>query len=67
MNSIYQDFNQNNNDISQVVQHFRQFKNSMQGINPQEEAMKCLQIGMINQQQLNQFQSMANQLRGLFN
>ena len=67
MNSIYQEFNHNNNDITQVVQHFRQFKREMQGKNPQEEVMKYLQSGMINQHQLNQFQNMANQLTGLLN
>lgn len=65
MNSIYQEFNRNNNDLTQVVQHFRKFKQEMQGKNPQEEVMKCLQSGMINQQQLNQFQNMANQLTWL--
>lgn len=38
----------------------------MQGKNPQEEINQLLQSGKISQQQLNQAQQMAGQMRGLF-
>lgn len=63
--SIYNSFNNQSNDMAQVVQHFKQFKKQMQNVNPQQEVMKYLQNGSINQQQLNQFQQMANQLTGI--
>lgn len=57
-----------NNPI-QMIQQFAQFKNSFSG-NPQQEVQKLLQSGQMNQSQLNQLQSMAqqfSQLLGQFN
>lgn len=54
---------QENNIISQI----KQFKEQMQGVNPQEEINKLLQSGKISQQQLNEAQQMAQQMQNLFN
>jgi hypothetical protein len=51
-----------NNMLSQ----FSQFREQMQGKNPQEEINKLLRSGAINQQQLNQAQQMAQQMQSLF-
>ena len=49
-----------------IIQEFQNFRKSMQGKNPQEEINKLLQSGRISQQQLNQAQQMAQQMRGFF-
>lgn len=49
-----------------IVTQFQQFKQQMQGRNPQEEINKMLQSGAITQQQLNQAQQMAQQMQALF-
>lgn len=57
------------NNPMQMIQQFAQFKNSFSG-NPQQEVQKLLQSGRMNQSQLNQLQSMAqqfSQLLGQFN
>ena len=51
-----------NNMLSQ----FSQFREQMQGKNPQEEINRLLKSGAINQQQLNQAQQMAQQMQLLF-
>lgn len=45
---------------------FQQFRQQMQGKNPHEEINKLLQSGVINQQQLNQAQQMAQQFQSMF-
>ena len=52
----------NNNILSQ----FQQFREQMQGKNPQEEINKLLQSGKISQQQLNHVQQMAQQMQSIF-
>lgn len=52
----------NGNQLSQFMSQFNQFRRNYQGINPKDEVMKALQSGKINQQQLNEFQRMANQI-----
>lgn len=57
------------NNPMQMIQQFAQFKNSFSG-NPQQEVQKLLRSGQMNQSQLNQLQSMAqqfSQLLGQFN
>lgn len=57
------------NNPMQMIQQFAQFKNSFSG-NPRQEVQKLLQSGQMNQSQLNQLQSMAQQfsrLLGQFN
>ena len=57
------------NNPMQMIQQFSQFKNSFSG-DPKQEVQKLLQSGQMNQSQLNQLQSMAQQfiqLLGQFN
>jgi hypothetical protein len=57
------------NNPMQMIQQFAQFKNSFSG-DPRQEVQKLLQSGQMNQSQLNQLQSMAqqfSQLLGQFN
>lgn len=49
-----------------ILQEFQQFRQQMQGVNPQQEINKLLQSGRISQQQLNQAQQMAMQMQNLF-
>ena len=49
-----------------ILAQFQEFKNKIQGINPQQEINRLLQSGAINQQQLNQAQQMAQQLQTMF-
>ena len=53
----------NNNNI---INQFLEFKKQMNGKNPQEEINNLLRSGKISQEQLNQVQQMAMQMRGLF-
>ena len=52
------------NNQAQMIQQFQQFKSTLQG-NPKDIVMNMLQSGRISQQQLNQAQQMANQLRNI--
>ena len=57
------------NNPMQMIQQFAQFKTSFSG-DPKQEVQKLLQSGQMNQSQLNQLQSMAqqfSQLLGQFN
>ena len=57
------------NNPMQMIQQFAQFRNSFSG-DPKQEVQKLLQSGQMNQSQLNQLQSMAqqfSQLLGQFN
>lgn len=54
------------NGPMQILKRFQEFRKQMQGKNPQEEINQLLQSGKISQQQLNQAQQMAGQMRGLF-
>lgn len=50
------------NNPMQMVSQFMQFQQSFRG-DPQQEVMKLLQSGQLNQAQLNQLQSMASQFQ----
>lgn len=52
------------NNPMQMIQQFAQFKNSFSG-DPRQEVQKLLQSGQMNQSQLNQLQSMAQQFSQL--
>ena len=56
----------NNNGPGNMLQQFQQFRQRMQGVNPQEEVQKLLQSGKISQAQLDKAQQMAHQMQGLF-
>lgn len=63
-NSIYEQFGGMPN--RNIIDDFRKFRESMRGRDPREEINRLLQSGQISQQQLNQAQQMAHQMRGLF-
>lgn len=50
----------------QMIQQFNQFKQTFTG-DPKAEVQKLLSSGKINQNQLNQLQSMAQQFQGMLN
>lgn len=58
--------NRPGNGAGNMLQQFQQFKQRMQGVNPQEEVQKLLQSGKISQVQLDKAQQMARQMQGLF-
>lgn len=58
--------NRPGNGAGNMLQQFQQFKQRMQGVNPQEEVQKLLQSGKISQAQLDKAQQMAHQMQGLF-
>lgn len=51
-----------NNQMTQIINQFNQFKSTLNE-NPKDIVMNMLQSGKITQQQLNQAQQMANQLK----
>ena len=53
------------NSPMNVVQQFMQFKQQMQGKDPQKIVEQMLSDGRMSQQQLNQLQEMAKQFQGL--
>lgn len=62
-NSLYNQVNQDSH--MSMVQQFNQFCRQMHGVNPQNMLMDMLRSGKINQQQLNQAQQMAQQMKYL--
>lgn len=62
-NPLFDQLNQNR--PMSMIQQFNQFRQQMQGVNPQNMVMDMLQSGKINQQQLNQAQQMAQQMQYL--
>ena len=48
-----------------ILQQFQNFRNTMQGKNPNEEIQRMLRTGQISQQQLNQAQQMAIQMQNM--
>lgn len=52
------------NNPMQMIQQFNQFRSNFSG-NPQEEVQRLMASGRINQQQLNQLQTMAQQFQAM--
>lgn len=59
-NSLYNSFGMQNN-ISQIVNDFNNFKNNFKG-NPRAEVEKMMRSGQLSQEQFNQYAQMANEL-----
>ncbi len=58
-------FNQfNNNEISNIIQQAKNFKNSFKG-DPKEEVQKLLNSGQMTQEQFNYYSRMAQQIVGV--
>lgn len=64
-NALYDAFGAGNREQTNILQQLQKFRQNMQGKNPHEEINKLLQSGQISQQQLNQAQQMAQQMRGI--
>lgn len=64
-NPLYNEFNQQPNNMSQMIQSFQRFKQLFKG-DPKQKVMEMLQSGQLSQAQLNQAQNMANQLGKFF-
>ena len=63
-NPLYQELG--NRQQPNIINQFQQFVQSMKGKDPNQEINRLLQSGQISQEQLNQAQQMAHQMRGLF-
>jgi major membrane immunogen (membrane-anchored lipoprotein) len=59
-NSLYNSFGMQNN-ISQIVNDFNNFKNNFKG-DPRAEVEKMMRNGQLSQEQFNQYAQMANEL-----
>lgn len=59
-NSLYNSYGMQNN-ISQIVNDFNNFKNSFKG-DPRAEVEKMMRSGQLSQEQFNQYAQMANEL-----
>ena len=59
-NSLFNTFGAQNN-ISQIVNDFNNFKNSFRG-DPRAEVEKMMKSGQLSQEQFNQYAQMANEL-----
>ena len=64
-NPLYNEFNQQPNNMSQMIQSFQRFKQLFKG-DPKQKVMEMLQSGQLSQAQLNQAQNMANQFGKFF-
>ena len=60
-NSLYNSFGMQNN-ISQIVNDFNNFKNSFKG-DPRAEVEKMMRSGQLSQEQFNQYAQIANEAR----
>lgn len=59
-NSLYNSFGMQNN-ISQIVNDFNNFKNNFKG-DPKAEVEKMMRSGQLSQEQFNQYAQMASEL-----
>lgn len=64
MNSLFNDFNPQNNQMSNFINQFNQFKATFSG-NPEQQVKQLLNSGRMSQEQFNQLAQTANQLRQL--
>ncbi len=64
MNSLFNDFNPQNNPMNNFLTQFNQFKSTFAG-NPEQQVKQLISSGRMSQEQFNQFAQTANQLRKL--
>lgn len=64
-NNLYQQLNQNNNNLASMMKQFNEFRQNFQG-NPQQTVQQLLNSGRMSQAQYNQLSQMANQFMQLF-
>jgi ABC-type transporter Mla subunit MlaD len=64
MNSLFNDFQPQQNSMSNFLTQFNQFKSTFTG-NPEQQVKQLLSSGRMSQEQFNQLAQTANQLRQL--
>jgi ABC-type transporter Mla subunit MlaD len=62
MNSLFNDFNPQNNQMNNFINQFNQFKATFSG-NPEQQVKQLISSGRMSQEQFNQLAQTANQLR----
>lgn len=61
-NPLFNQFNNQNNGIFDIVNQIQDFQRMFKG-DPKQEVEKLLSTGQMSQQQFNQFAQIANQLK----
>lgn len=61
-NPLFNQFNNQNNGIFDIVNQIQDFQRMFKG-NPKQEVERLLSTGQMSQQQFNQFAQIANQLK----
>lgn len=61
---LFNAFGNQNNNLSDLVTRFNQFKKTFNG-NPQQMVQQLLNSGRMTQEQFNQYKQMAEQMRKL--
>ena len=61
---LFNAFGNQNNNMSDLVNRFNQFKKTFNG-NPQQMVQQLLNSGRMTQEQFNQYKQMAEQMRKL--
>jgi hypothetical protein len=64
MNSLFNDFQPQQNSMSNFLTQFNQFKSTFTG-NPEQQVKQLISSGRMSQEQFNQLAQTANQLRQL--
>lgn len=61
-NPLFNQFNNQNNGIFDIVNQIQDFQRMFKG-NPKQEVERLLSTGQMSQQQFNQFAQIANQIK----
>lgn len=61
-NPLFNQFNNQNNGISDLINQIQDFQRMFKG-DPKQEVERLLSTGQMSQQQFNQFAQIANQLK----
>ena len=61
MSSLFNDFNQPTNNMTNLLSQFNQFRSTFSG-NPEAQVKQMIQNGQMSQEQFNEIAQMANQL-----
>ena len=64
MNSLYNDFQPNQNQMNDLINQFNQFRSTFVG-DPEQQVKQLISSGRMSQEQFNHLAQMANQLRQL--
>ena len=64
MNSLFNDFNPQNNQMNNFINQFNQFKATFSG-NPEQQVKQLINSGRMSQEQFYKLDQTANQVRQL--